>query len=143
MKTPLSSPSITCLALAALLFSLAGVATARETQPLGPSGGEARLPEGEILAADGDLIENSDSSVAPDQVAETVIASALLAERGSWRSMTVEQAYAQQGDDPQGSPKKGGFKRWMRKYWWIPAIVVGGVLGAELSDDDKGMDDPD
>ena len=47
---------------------------------------------------------------------------------------------------PTSAPSNGGFGRWLKRHWWVPALVGAAVLataGETLYDDDGDNDDED
>ena len=149
MKSTHRLRSTTSAALSILLFSMAGAVVAQEPLAQSPRESEAAraladrqfdLGWNEALLGEG-FIGSDPLEILPVRGVrqEAVLADALLAERDRWRTMATDEAFAQQTSQ-KGGQKKGGFGRWLKKRWYIP-VAAAILLGIELSDDDKGMDE--
>ena len=127
------------LSLAALaLLLLAGAAAAQE--PAGEADLGLGLEASEVFEGM-DLAVSEPAAEGEEAVTETIAertgeAPLQMASLAPSPELWQEAAEAQEMEDRVAPPKKG-FKRWLKRRWWIPALV-GVAAGVVLADDGSG-----
>ncbi len=129
-----SHKTVFSLSLSMLLLLLPAAALAEE--------GRINLHLKEALALPGAMIADEVETATGEATSVDAAPAASLDQDSITRvrdDYVNSEAAVQEGGS-SGSKKKGGFGRWLKKRWWVAALVAG-AIGVAVSDD--GSDGPD
>ena len=138
MKTPFAR-GLCGLSLSLLLLLPAVSAPAQQAEP-GTGQIELHLEEALALRAF-DLDETAlgeELEAEPESSASTISLAELREE--AW---TMAQETEAEPTSEMKRKEKRGFTGWLKKYWWVPAIVAVAVGVTIADDDDKGETEDD